>query len=467
MNIKMIGLGVAALGVVIVGVFLAQQGGEQEVPGVEGVDIGPGIDISNTSWEDVESARDAVRNELDERKSKAGETHAAELEAASDSYWEKRRGLDADLQECETQAQLADPCKDLFEQASGLAQEILQGVENGQGFDETKFQQREDVKKKYDECLENPPRESTTAGMLEKCQGDFNLGNQIALDQRAEEEFAADIKQADTVEAAELQALEKDRILDAIDQECKDTELERRYGNLPSTGIPVTDYMGGSPACTGIFPGRDPDIQRQISNLRSQKNKADAAGKREGFLGSIHLQERITELENEMAAGDAKCTTDADCGGPDPVCCNITEIGRAFCSDGVCSNEKTACEAEEVCAGKPAMCYGFIQVIEYQGSYIPTSQLRIGEIHPKDENGNGCESRHWHADGPVTATDGTVFNDPDHYGCGFDPIEKRPAFNIRGNPSSSSGNTSSGSGSPGVSSPAGGSIQIRGGIFGN
>ena len=466
---KNIGLGLATLGAIGIGAFLLNLNGDQAGGDGEGVDIGPGIDISNISWEDVESARAAVAQELIDRKSDAADAHAAAYEAASDSYWEKRRGFDADRQACETEAQLADPCKDLFEKASSLAQDILAGVRNGESFDEAKFDEREEVKEEYDNCVENPPHESTTAGMLEQCEANFNLSNQIALDQRGEEEFAADAVQADTVEAAELQALEKDRILDAIDQECKDTELERRYGSLPGTGIPVTDYVGGSPACTGIFPGRDADLQRQIANLRSQKNKAEAAGKREGFLGSIHLQESINELEAEMAAGDAKCTTDADCGGPDPVCCNVSEIGRAFCSGGVCTNEKTACLPEEVCGGSPAQCIGMIQVIQYQGSLIPTSQIRIGDIHPIDEEGNGCEARHWHADSAVTALDGTVFTDPDHYGCGFGHVEHLPAFSVRdslGHGTSPGATSSGGSISPGAASP-GGVLEVRGGIFGN
>lgn len=58
-----------------------------------------------------------------------------------------RRSFDADRQACEAAAQLANPGKDLFEKASGLVQEILNGVQNGESFDETKFQEREQVKK--------------------------------------------------------------------------------------------------------------------------------------------------------------------------------------------------------------------------------------------------------------------------------------------------------------------------------
>ncbi|MCH7493050.1 hypothetical protein IID19_05750 [Patescibacteria group bacterium] len=144
--------------------------------------------------------------------------------------------------------------------------------------------------------------------------------------------------------------------LDALEKECDETKYERQYGSIPATGIPVTDYQGGSPACTGAFPGYDPEIQKAISRLESQFEQAKAAGKMEGFGGALSIDAKIQELEADMAAGGAKCVTDSDCGGPEPVCCNIKEIGRAFCSDGICSNEKTACGAEEVCAGKQAQC---------------------------------------------------------------------------------------------------------------
>lgn len=89
MNIKTIGLGIATLGAIAIGAFLINLNGDQVANDGEGVNIGAGIDISNTSWEEVEAARGAVAQELIDRKSTAADVHAAAYEAASDSYWEK------------------------------------------------------------------------------------------------------------------------------------------------------------------------------------------------------------------------------------------------------------------------------------------------------------------------------------------------------------------------------------------
>ena len=145
----------------------------------------------------------------------------------------------------------------------------------------------------------------------------------------------------------------------------------------------------------------------------------------EGFGGALSIDAKIQELEADMAAGDAKCTTDADCGGPEPICCNISEIGRAFCSDGICANEKTACGADEVCGGKPAQCLALIQVIEYQGSLLPIPPIYASEADTR-EDGQGCPKTHWHGD--ATSLKGKKVTDPDRDGCGYDPVDDRPAF---------------------------------------
>lgn len=427
---KLIGFGVATLGVIAVGVYFSNKGGDQAGQVVPDGGLGGGFDVSKVECEGIDAARDAVNKELNDRKDAAAKTLGAAMEAASDAYHETWRTIDTTRQQCESEALLADPCKELFERSSRLADEILKNIDNG--FDEAKFQEREGVKKEYDECLKNPPKEDTYPGKLEQCQKAFNEANEKALATRKASEELAQSQHDTTVSSATAQHTSKMAALDALEKECEDTKYERLYGNLPSTGIPITDYQGGSPACTGLFPGKDPELQRQISSLRSQLDKAKAGGNTTGFMGTIQLQERINELEAEMASGDAKCTTDADCGGPEPVCCNIGEIGRAICSDGVCTNEKTACRAEEVCGGQPAQCIGLIEVIEYQGSYIPRDQLRIGEVHEPDESG-GCPDRHWHADVTVIATDGKEFTDPAPHACGFGELTKKPVVKIRGN----------------------------------
>ncbi|MCH7493051.1 hypothetical protein IID19_05755 [Patescibacteria group bacterium] len=67
-----------------------------------------------------------------------------------------------------------------------------------------------------------------------------------------------------------------------------------------------------------------------------------------------------------------------------------------------------------------------IQVIEYQGSLLPTSQLYISEAE-NNENQEGCPGRHWH--GNATALDGKDFTDPDR-ACGYGTVEEKPAFSV-------------------------------------
>jgi len=435
----------AVVGVLVLGglgVVIANKGGNADT------DFSGGVSTA-VACEDIAATRGAVNTELAERKSAAGEALAEALEGASDAYWETRRALENTKTACESEALLADPCKDLFEQASALADEILENIDSG--FDEAKFQERERIKKEYDECVQNPPQEDTYPGKLEQCRAAFDAGNTAALDARRAAEAAAQERHDTTVEAAESAHRAKMAALDVLEKECEDTKYERKYGALPGTGIPVTDYQGGSSACTGVFPGSDPELERTINRLRSQYNQAKAAGKMEGFGGALSIDAKIKELEADMAAGGAKCNTDADCGGPVPVCCNISEIGRAFCSNGTCANETIACGAEEVCGGSPAQCLALIQVIEYQGSLIPTSGLRIGSRE------DGCDSQHWHGSG--TALDGTFFADPNPEGCGFGMLDEKPAFSVYP-PSQQT--------APGAAAPSGGgTIEVRGGIFGN
>lgn len=64
-----------------------------------------------------------------------------------------------------------------------------------------------------------------------------------------------------------------------------------------------------------------------------------------------------------------------------------------------------------------------ITVIEYNGKYLPTSQLIV-------ESEIGCGADHWHAaSGVVTATDGSQVPDPGPQ-CGYGKVEDRPSMNI-------------------------------------
>jgi hypothetical protein len=64
-----------------------------------------------------------------------------------------------------------------------------------------------------------------------------------------------------------------------------------------------------------------------------------------------------------------------------------------------------------------------LTVIEYNGKYLPTSQLIV-------EDEEGCGADHWHAArGIVVATDGTQVPDPGPQ-CGYGKVKDRPSKNI-------------------------------------
>lgn len=70
-----------------------------------------------------------------------------------------------------------------------------------------------------------------------------------------------------------------------------------------------------------------------------------------------------------------------------------------------------------------------MEVIEYDESLIPISQLRVGKTHPKHAQGEGCPEDHWHADYPATALNEKVYPDPNPGGCGFGTLNARPIMN--------------------------------------
>lgn len=64
-----------------------------------------------------------------------------------------------------------------------------------------------------------------------------------------------------------------------------------------------------------------------------------------------------------------------------------------------------------------------ITVIEYNGKFLPVSQLIV-------EDEVGCGDKHWHAErGIVTATDGSKVPDPGPQ-CGYGKVKDRPSKNI-------------------------------------
>ena len=291
------------------GALLMNQGGDVGQQAGQVADSGTGIDVSNTDCEGIGAARTAVNDELTERTEAAGATLDTAMEAASDAYWDTRRSLEAERQQCGTEALLADPCKDLFERSSQLAQEILQGVENGDGFDEAKFDEREQVKKDYDECVENPPEEDTYEGRAAACNAAFEAGDSAALGVRSAAETAATDAFESALADAQADHASKHATLDAIEEDCNKPPPETQV----SVGhIGGTDIQGGSPACTGRFAGFDPEIQSEISRIQALFDQARAGGKTSGLGGSDHLGARLSDLKSRMASGPRKCQAASD-----------------------------------------------------------------------------------------------------------------------------------------------------------
>jgi hypothetical protein len=68
-----------------------------------------------------------------------------------------------------------------------------------------------------------------------------------------------------------------------------------------------------------------------------------------------------------------------------------------------------------------------VEVIDYEGSYLLVSSLRVGQSHPPHATGPGCGAQHWHADNSVTAVNnGKILSDPLAGGCGFGTLVERP-----------------------------------------
>ena len=365
-SIGKVALLVAAVVAVGAGVMVLNNGGNGNSA------LGSGIDISGTQCEDLASARAAVDQELADRVEQTESDYSASMEAASDAYWEEVRNLDSTRTQCETDALLADPCKEAFERSSRLAQEILDGID--EGFDEGKFQEREEAKAEYDDCVNNPPAEQTYEGMKAACDAAHAAGVAAAQVTRDAAEAAAEAARDAAKAEAESQHSAKVGNLNAIAEKCNEPPPVTgvSIGSI-GTGSTGTVVQSGSPACSGGFVGYDPELASQIQNLQSLYNQAlnDIDGT--GLGGADSLAAKLTELRAEMAAGPRKCTTDDFCGDPTPVCCSGSEVGKVVCLAGECSTEKTQCEEPEFCAGNPAQCVAPLDVestaIEVSGSH--------------------------------------------------------------------------------------------------
>ncbi len=525
--------GFAIVGIAIVGIGAAVMSGVFNPQFADG-----GVDVRATRCEDIGSARVAISNEREERKLVARNSHAEKMDAISDAYWEQNQKLEADYHQCISKALTADPCKAPFEEIGRLYEEIMADFAADKGFNEAKFNEREQAKKEYNDCVEQARKPEFYTDKETACKATLAAGKETNQSDRTGKEAVAKAYYEETLVEAESAYQAKSAILDAIEAKCKEPggTSNVSIGAITTSGT-GTKIQPDSPACTGIFEGNNPDLRRQIANLESQLQKAKAAGETGGLYGTTRVQAALDALRQELKDSERTCKVDADCGNPEPICCSGTQVGRAYCSSGKCTSEKKECVNPEICAGKPAACvapstgvkqqdgiyisrtipevgscsqnlqvvtlqkgtpdsnrYSIsgnipswlkidkpsgtlpgsvnvtyscntvqkfgpgtytaqgsvtvynttnelintipfnvsitvtaseikIDVIEYNGKYLPTSQLIV-------ESEEGCAANHWHAaSGVVTATDGTKVSDPGPQ-CGYGKVKDKPIMQI-------------------------------------
>ncbi|MDO8530447.1 MAG: hypothetical protein Q7S10_03535 [bacterium] len=499
-----------------------------------------GVDVRNTKCEELASARIAISTELENRKVLAEDAYTKAKDDISNAYWTQNQKLEAEYHACISAALTADPCKEPFEKGEKLYAEIMAQFEAGDGFNEAKFNEREEAKKEYNNCVAETQKPEFYKDKETACNATLAAGKEANQTDRTAKEATAKTQYDEIIATAEAAFQAKTTILDDIEKKCKEAGGTTNVGvGALGTGGTGTGIYSNSASCTGVFAGNDPDILRQISQLEAQLQKAKAGDQSGGLYGTDRVQEALDRLRQELRESERTCKVDADCGNPEPVCCSGMQVGQAYCNAGVCASKKTECVSPEICAGKPAMCVapdtglqqqdgiyitrtipeagacsqnlqtlnlqqstpdsarysitgniptwlhldkpsgalpgavnvtyscntvqGFgpgvytaggsvtvynaanelintipfnvsitvtavekkIDVIEYNGKYLPTSQLIV-------ESEQGCDGGmpHWHAaQGLVTATDGTKVSDPGPQ-CGYGKVKDRPVIQI-------------------------------------
>ena len=338
-----------------------------------------GLDVRKTRCEDLASARQAIANELEERKLAAQEAQSQERETISDAYWAENQTLEANYHECISRALTADPCKEPFEEVGRLYEEIMADFDAGKGFNEAKFNEREAAKKKYNDCVEQTHKPDFYKDKEAACDAELAAGREANQADRLAKEAAAKTRYEEALAQAQSAFEQKSAILDAIEKKCNEPggKSNVNIGSI-TTGGTGTAIQPNSSACTGVFAGNNPDLQRQISDLENQLQKAKAAGLGGGLFGTEHIQESLDNLKQQLKDSERTCTTDADC-NPEPVCCSGTQVGRLFCDDGVCAAEQTDCVDPEICTGKPAQCVAPSTGVQQQdGVYITRTIPEVG-----------------------------------------------------------------------------------------
>ncbi len=342
-------VGVGVLAVVGVALFAggAFNGGSRDA----------GIDVRNTACQDIASARLAVATELGERKRTAGDQLQKKNNEISDAYWAKNQELEKAYYECSSKALTSDPCKEASDKITALYQEIMADFESGKGFNEAKFNEREEAKKEYNQCVEETHKPEFYKEKEAQCVAALDAGRKANLEERHKSEAEAKKQHDEDVANAERAHDEKQRILNEIEKKCTEPGGTSHVliGPLTTEGSGAA-VQPMSAACTGVFPGNDPKLQRELSRLETRLAQAKAGGQTGGLFGSDHLQEAVDRLREEIRNSPRTCKVDADCGNTVPTCCSGSEVGQAYCNAGVCAAKKTTCVSPEICAGKPATC---------------------------------------------------------------------------------------------------------------
>ncbi len=331
-----------------------------------------GVDVRKTACEDLLSARRAIADELSSRKQTAANTLAADKDKASDDYWTENRRLEDDYHQCISAALTADPCKEPFEEVGKLYEEIMADFEADKGFNEAKFNEREAAKKRYNDCVEQARKPEFFEEKQIQCDSALANGQQSNQQNRTAVEATVQSKYDTAIASADNAYRQKSAILDAIEAKCNEPggNTNVMIGGLTTTGSGA-QIQANSSACTGLFSGNNPELQKQINDLENQLQKAKAAGQTDGLFGTSNIQSSLDRLRQELKESERSCTADADCGNTEPVCCTGTQVGRAFCDNGTCASEKTDCVDPQICAGKPAQCVGAAEGAQQQdGIYI-------------------------------------------------------------------------------------------------
>src|SRR3989344_4883473 len=186
MHISGAKIGLVIAGIAVVGIGVAALSGVFNPQFTDG-----GVDVRTTKCEELGSARVAIANELEERKLSASEAHDAVRETISDEFWTKNQQLEAEYHQCISRALTADPCKKPFEEVGRLYEEIMADFDAGKGFNEAKFNEREQAKKEYNDCVEEARKPEFYENKKTQCDADLAAGREANPADRTAKEAEA------------------------------------------------------------------------------------------------------------------------------------------------------------------------------------------------------------------------------------------------------------------------------------